>query len=272
MGIESVAELHAHGRPGVATFVEQAGTLALALPIALQGSVDALLTSMNRAGIERTVLIGSPGVASNEWLLGEAVPQGAGRLVPVVTLPPLPKDADKAKWVDAWDALATAGAAGFKIHPNMDGLGAQHVAWEALFEVAAARGVFVILHTGCFHVPTYRVGGPVKVGEFERYFAAFPGVRVCLAHMGREEPEPVWSALRRYPQLFTDTSWQPAEVVARAVQEVGADRILLGSDWPLLHADLQADALAVLRKAVGDGSEVFRAIAEENPLRFLGGV
>ena len=76
--------------------------------------------------------------------------------------------------------------------------------------------------------------------------------------------------LERYPQLFTDTSWQTAETIRGAVEAVGADRLLLGSDWPLLHDDLQLDAVTILKRAVGDG-RVFDTIAERNAERFLAG-
>ena len=45
--------------------------------------------------------------------------------------------------------------------------------------------------------------------------------------------------MKRYEQLYTDTSWQPAEAISRAIAALGSERILLGSDWPLLHTELQ---------------------------------
>ena len=45
---------------------------------------------------------------------------------------------------------------------------------------------------------------------------AYPDGRVCLAHMNRDAPEVVWPLLQELPNLYTDTSWQPADAIRRA--------------------------------------------------------
>jgi predicted TIM-barrel fold metal-dependent hydrolase len=241
LGIERVAALHRRaGR--AARPLEQATSLALLAPVMLAGTVDGLLAAMARAGVGRSLLIGSRGVAGNDWLLDAARRAGDDRLVPVATLPELRPGAGEADYLDAYDDLARRGARGFKIHTNWDDLDAGHPAVAALFAVAARHGRFVILHTGCFHVPGYRRSEACDLRSFERWLQAFPGVRVCLAHMNRERPEEAWAVMRRHEQVFADTSWQPEVAIRRAVAAVGSERLMLGSDWPLLHVDLMADA------------------------------
>jgi len=266
--IERVAAMR-RARTERANRVFEGAMSTVALPALLAtGTVERLLASMDRRGIDATVLIGAPPIATNDWLLDRATAAGNGRLVPVTTLPPLDDGADEAAWRDAFEQLAGRGARGFKIHPNMDGLPADHVAYRALFAAADAHGRFVIVHTGCFHVPAYKRHGAAEPNAFEPLFQAFPKVPVCLAHMNREHPEAAWDVMERHSQLFADTSWQPADAIRRAVDRVGVDRVLLGSDWPLLHGDLQADALEVLRRAVtADEAE---RIGRDNARRFLG--
>ena len=170
-------------------------------------------------------------------------------------------------WIEGFTDYADRGARGFKIHNNLEGLTADHPAYRALFQVARARRLFVILHTGCFHVFLYKNKRPSDPAEFEPLFRDFPDVRVCLAHMNREHPEAAWEQMKRYDQLYTDTSWQPADGVRRAVDAVGADRILLGSDWPLLHDELQGEALDIARRALSDRD--FERVAHDNGERFL---
>jgi len=86
--------------------------------------------------------------------------------------------------------------------------------------------------------------------------------------MNRDDPRPVFELMKRHEQLYTDTSWQPAEVITQAVEEVGDERLLFGSDWPLLHLNLQGDGLEVLRRAVDE--QVAERIGRDNPRRFLG--
>ena len=100
------------------------------------------------------------------------------------------------------------------------------------------------------------------------YFEDYPHVRVCLAHMNRDDPDEALSAMRRFESLYTDTSWQTAESIANAIGEVGPERILLGSDWPLLHADLQGECARLLERAASD-REV-ETITGPSAARFLG--
>jgi predicted TIM-barrel fold metal-dependent hydrolase len=137
-----------------------------------------------------------------------------------------------------------------------------------LFETARAKNRFVILHTGCFNTVVYKHQGEADPREWEPLFEEFPTVRVCLAHMNRDRPDRAWELMKRHKQLFADTSWQPADAIRRAIEAVGAERILLGSDWPLLHPDLQGDAVRALRKGAtsAQADQVANASAES----FLG--
>jgi predicted TIM-barrel fold metal-dependent hydrolase len=247
--------------------VESATCVAVLPPMLVGGTVDGLLASMSRAGIRRSLVIGSAGVASNEWLL-EAV-RDEPRLVPVATAPPMPEGSTEAAWTEAWRRTVDAGAAGLKLHPSWDGIGPDHPATHALFEVAAVTGCFVILHTGGFHVPTYRTKGPVPLHRFADHFQRHRDVRVCLAHMNRDEPEEAWELMKRFDQLYADTSWQPTRTIRRALDTVGAERIMLGSDWPLLHLGLQSDARRCVEKAARTTNEL-EDVVEGAAGRFTG--
>lgn len=269
LGIEGLARLR-RGSPAPLHRGLELLSSALLTPAAVlfAGTIDRLLASMDRHGIDQAVVIGGPPVAKNDWLLADARARSEGRLILIATLPELPPEASENAWRDAFVELAERGAQGFKIHPNMDGLLPDHRAYRGLFEVARDRDLPVILHTGCFSVASYAHRRHADPEAYAGYFADYPEVRVCLAHMNRDHPEDAWALMRRFDQLFVDTSWQPAEVIRRAIDEVGAERVVLGSDWPLLHGDLQGDALAVLARAVSD--RAFEAIVETSALAFLG--
>jgi predicted TIM-barrel fold metal-dependent hydrolase len=267
LGVERLAAMRRHGPARLHAVAEQAMSVALAPQVLLRGSPDDLLASMDRLGIERTVVIAGPPYAPNHWLLGQAAAASA-RLVPVTTLPRVPEGSDEAAWADAFRALGRDGARGFKIHPNADGLPADHAAYRALFAVADELGKFVILHTGCFAVLGYKHLRPADAREFAPLFARHPSVRVCLAHMNRDRPDEAWALMREFPQLVTDTSWQPVEAVRRAVDEVGAERVLLGSDWPLLHSDLQGEAVRIVEAALTGAAR--EQVARESARKFLG--
>lgn len=266
-GVERIAQLRERPEGPVRQLVDLLISGVAAPGVIGFGTADSLVASMDRHAISRSLLIAAPPFATNAWVI-EQCRRSAGRLVPVVCLPDLTRSAPERAWVDDLDRLAADGARGFKIHPNMDGLEPDHVAYRAMFEVARARGLFVILHTGHFQTLGYRRPGPAEPEAYADFFTAFPEVRVCLAHMNRDRPEGAWELLRRFEQLFTDTSWQPAGSIRRAVDQVGAARILLGSDWPLLHGDLQGEVLAIARDALSDAD--LQQVGCDNPPRFLG--
>ena len=62
----------------------------------LQGTLDNLAASMERAGLDKTVVIGAPPIADNEWLLSRLASDE--RFIPVITLPRLPADAGELAW------------------------------------------------------------------------------------------------------------------------------------------------------------------------------
>jgi predicted TIM-barrel fold metal-dependent hydrolase len=266
--IEQVADLHARLPELMRRPVETLSSLAVLPALLLRGSADALLTSMDNAHIEQSVVIAAPPIVPNDWLLEEIVPRANGRIIPVAGLPELRDEATEREWQEAFTALADKGARGFKIHPNLDKRTADHTAYRALFQVAQKRKLFVILHTGCFHVLGYRHPGAVELAAFEHLFREYPRVSVCLAHMNRDRPEDAWEMMGKYEQLFADTSWQPSRNISRAFTTVGSERIMLGSDWPLLHPGLQSDAVATLRRASTDAQ--LEQVTTKTPRAFLG--
>ena len=237
--------------------------------IAVEGTTDGLAQSMARSGLSRVVVIAAPPVATNEWLLDLVRRQSdSSRLIPVAMTPELVEDHDEKEWIARYEALADGGARGFKIHPNMEGRSASHGVYRAMFQVAKERNLFVILHTGQFWVAAYQHLNPADANDFESLFSAFPSVKVCLAHLNRDAPQGVWALMRRYDQLYADTSWQSARGIRATRDAVGVERLLLGSDWPFLGADMQRESVQLLASAVS--SQDFERITLGNALEFLG--
>lgn len=266
--VEQVAQLRDRLPKGIADRLEAGVSAVTGIPTVASGSMRRLLASMDRHGVAETVVIAAHDVADNDWLLTEGVAEGGDRVIPVAILPHLSRDSTFEAWADGWRALAERGAQGFKLHANLDDMTAEHPAYRAAFAVAEETGRFVIAHTGCFAVPVYKNKECARPAQFEPLMKAHPGARVCLAHMNRTHPEEVWPLMKRYEQVYADTSWQTSEALERAFDAVGDERILLGSDWPLLHDDLQADAMAVVARATA--GERRDRVMRDNAKRFLG--
>jgi len=264
--IETVAGFQTRFHPQMFKVIEGLISAVLGPTQMLQGSTANLLESMATNQIDKTVIIASSTSSPNDWILDQAAEHPS--LIPVVSLPLLAPTSTLEDYGRELERLMERGAKGFKIHTNFDNLTGENPAYRAYFETARAHSKFIILHTGCFHVPQYKNPACPTLSEFEHFFQEFPEVRVCLAHMNRENPEEAWVYMKRYDQVFADTSWQTSANIRQAQSAVGHDRILLGSDWPLLHKNLQANALDVLRQALSDNQ--VEQIMGRNAEVFLG--
>lgn len=253
--------------PNALKTLEYAMSAGMGPAILLQGTLENLKASMDRAGLDRTVVIGAPPIADNQWVL-ETVGSDE-RFIPVITLPRLAADAGELAWEIALNKAVDLGAKGFKIHVNIDGMVPEFLGYRMMFRIAQERGVFVIVHTGCFHVPGYKVAGAIEPQSFEGLLTRHPEVRVCFAHMNRDHPERAWEVVNRHKNVYVDSSWQSVETVRQALKEIPLERILLGSDWPLLNDELQVENTRIVEEACS--KDQARIVMGDNAERFIAG-
>ena len=99
-----------------------------------------------------------------------------------------------------------------------------------LEEIARRAGVFVLFHSGDGYVGSLCT--PTSIGAAA---SQFPGTRFIMGHMGVSDwPEAIAVALRQ-PNIILDTTGATITygMLETAVAEIGADRIIWGSDMPL---------------------------------------
>ena len=82
--------------------------------------------------------------------------------------------------------------------------------------------------------------------------------------MNFHEPSVALDLVEKHPNVFVDTSWQPAEVIGEAVRRVGAERVLFGTDWPFVGNNVNI-GLARIRDCIQAGS-----LTEEQSMLILG--
>ena len=204
----------------------------------------------------------------NRWLSEQAA-----RLPEAVALGTLhPDDPDLDQM--AREATGDLGLRGFKFHHSVQRF---HVDDERLFPVyerAEAEGHVFVLHVGTMPYRDPFTG----VERFARLMARFPQLRVCVAHMGAFQTSEFLALLPRYPGLYLDTTMA---MTAHATPYTGADpgavsdadlvrhqdRILFGSDFPLIPYDYDEERRWAWERTLDDG--VRRKIFHDNALRFL---
>lgn len=109
----------------------------------------------------------------------------------------------------------------------------------------------------------------IQEARFAEYVAEkLPNLPVIMGHMGGVN---VWAgrkcieAAKKYQNIYLETSSSPYHIIYEAVKEVGAERIIFGSDAPFIHP------LPELRKimALPCSSDEKEMILSENILKIL---
>ncbi len=109
---------------------------------------------------------------------------------------------------------------------------------EPVLSMLAARAGKLLL----MHCTATRYSDPAPVIDLA---GRYPSVPVILAHLGRTAPPELVIELireRRAGNVYVDTSaMRDPAMVRKAIEAIGADRILFGSDFPFyLPAEIAA--------------------------------
>lgn len=238
-----------------------------ALPsLLVESTPEDLEASMKQNNIGYTVVIAHPPVSSNEFVL-EACAQNE-RLIAAVNIPPSVANAD-----EKLREYVEQGAKILKIHPAADGEGVHSKHYAKLLKVADELNLPVILHTGCIHSKViYKDPEQGHAERFSPWFEKYPNVKFILAHMNFHYPQKALELAEKFANVYVDTSWQPMEIIAKAVNRIGAERVLFGTDWPLLGHNSSV-GLARVRECVELGrisQEEADLVLGQNAAKLLG--
>ena len=258
---------------------------------AAMATADELLSSMDAAGIERSVACNfawrSEALTdeTNAYLL-EAASKSGGRLIPFVSVHAAGGarqgggDAEEAPTARADDprakvrALAAAGARGIgELRPEHSGYNlANSDEADLLAWASAAYDLPLLVHASepVGHAYAGKTGGPIAA--IEAFARAASGVTVIAAHWGGGLPffalmPDVREALEN---VYVDTAAShllyDAKVYRAVIDLIGAEKVLWGSDFPLTS---QAKALERTR-AAGLSEGELETVCGGNAERVLG--
>jgi uncharacterized protein len=235
---------------------------------------DTVAATLAERGVERFCFFSyahKPGMARelNHW-----VAQTASTLPAAVGLGTLhPDDAD----VDEVAAEATArlGLRGFKFHHSVQRFHVDDARLFGVYARAEAAGHILVLHAGTMPYRDTFTG----VEHVRRVLARFRRLTVIVAHMGAFESDAFLALLDAYPNVFVDTTMALAPAARRYVGADPAavtddaliryqDRILFGSDFPLIPYDYEEERRWAWDRALPDA--VRRKIFHDNAARLLG--
>jgi len=228
------------------------------------GTVSGLLASMDRAGVEASVIQSIATKPSQfepilEWSASIASP----RIVPFASIHP--KDASPRERASR---IAAAGLKGVKFHPFYQEFAIDDPAMDPVYGALADEGLIALFHAG------YAIGyafsdlaDPERIAKVAR---RFPSLKVVAAHLGG------WMQWDRVEEFLIDTEvwlelsyslqYLPIPQARRMILAHDPERVLFGSDSPW---DDQAGALSLI-DALDLGRDLEERIRSGNARALLG--
>ena len=167
------------------------------------------------------------------------------------------------------DRLEEAGVKGIKVVPFLQQFYPDHPNCEPFYESLMERGMVLLLHAGKVPIDLPEVyGTPERLAKMAN---VHPDLTVILPHLGgyRMWGE-VWKFLIPPPEnVYFDSSYVSnrlsPEKTKYLIEEIGADRVLFGTDYP--WGD-QAEELKFMESLDMDNSDL-QMILEGNSRRLL---
>ena len=222
---------------------------------------DLMLQAMDAVGIDCACLfhIFHPdGVSSND-LTARFVAQAPDRFVGFAYVSPIMSSSCIDELSRAIDELQFSA---IKLYPPYTPWALNQPQWYPIYEFADERRLTIIFHTD---------GGPKSQPKFLADIApCYPNVNFVAGHSGNiAEPRgQAIAAARAYPNVYLETcsTFRTPGVIEELVGGAGEDRVLFGSDMPLMDPRPQIGKIITAR--ISD--EVKQKILGGNASRLLG--
>ena len=244
-------------------------------PKARLSSAELLVERMDRDGVDMAVTLGMGwqvhefAVEANDYIL-ESATAFPDRLVPFCTVNPALGDVA----IKEVERCADLGARGIgELHSYAQGyrLDDERV-MRPFMEAAIDRDLIVLTHSSEPVGHVYAGKGTVTPDELCRFIETYPEAKIVCAHWGGGLPfyalmPEVSEALRN---VYFDSAASPflyvPDVFANTVNLVGADKVLFGTDYPLISQKRLLDQV----EGQGLEVEVKTAVLGGNAQRLLG--
>jgi predicted TIM-barrel fold metal-dependent hydrolase len=155
---------------------------------------------------------------------------------------------------------------GLKVHPSCDKIRITDARTKPLLALAQDEGLPVMVHCGRWQeMSSYRFALEAA--------ARHPAVRFVLSHMGGDTPELEMATIDGVVEGALDNVFLGIEgvreywAVQRAVDELGAEKVVFGSDFPLGHPRMYMGLVEALKitqeqKALIMGGNALRLVGE----------
>jgi len=220
-----------------------------------------MLCAMDAAGIDVACLfhIHYPDGTTSNDLTARFVAQHPDRFIGFAYVSPLMPERMVPELTRAIDELEFAA---IKLYSPFTSWDLNQPQWDPIYQFADERGLAVIIHTG----PHPRAQPKFLSDVAPRYSRA----KFVAGHSGNtpDERAQAVAAARVHPNIYLETcsTFRTPGVIEQLVNEAGADRVLFGTDMPLLDPRSQLGKIITAR--ISD--EAKQKVLGGNARRLLG--
>lgn len=195
-----------------------------------EGTVTSLLASMDRAGIDASVICSIATRPSQfESILAWSSTIQSPRLIPLPSIHPADTDT-----VAKVFQLKEAGFAGIKMHPYYQDYFLDEERLTPLYNALSEAGLFLVVHCGYdIAFPRIRRANPAQILTVRQ---RFPELRLITTHFGGwdiwDEVEAILIGKDIFMEISFALTYLSSEQALRMFNNHPADHLLFGSDSP----------------------------------------
>lgn len=249
-------------------------------PLSEQGRFEDADEARREAGVEYAVCVAlvanQLGMNIPNEFVAEYVERNAGTTVGLASVDPNdPRAPDQLR-----DAIETLGLRGLKLSPPYQGFHPHSPEAYRVYDVAAELDLPVMWHQATTF-PRLGVLEWAYPALLDKVMRDYPSLRHILAHGGHPWYWETAALMVKHPNVWTDISacfgrpWQLQSILVAAMEYGVADRVLFGTDFPLLTPTFCVERLQRLNEVNGHRlpdvpAELVDAILYERPLSLLG--
>lgn len=195
----------------------------------MEGNTDELLRTMDAGGVDVSCVfnIFHPDGTTGNDETAHFVAQHPDRFVGFAYVSPLMPEGMISELVRAIDTLNFVA---IKLYPPYTPWPLNLSVWDPIYDFANERELAIIFHTG----PEPQ-SLPIFIGDIA---PRFPKANFVAGHSGNTpiERAQAIAVAQKYPNVYLETcsTFRTPGVIEQLVNEAGADRVIFGSDLPLM--------------------------------------
>ena len=230
-------------------------------------TIPNLLAEMDDCRVEKAQILpiawGLPfGDALTETWMSEIEQAGAGsRLLRGGSVVPGDQNAP-----EQLRAIAEKGVQMIKLHPTMQRFFPDDEMMAPIYDACGELGLPILFHGGRAGIEPEFTHKYALMRHYEGAIRNFPKVQFVMGHAGARDVDDAILLAQKYDNLWLGIHGQGVTKLDQLIREVGADRLLFGTDWPFYHlAATQAKVLIVTENK----PDARHAILRGNAVRLL---